>query len=124
MKPHVVLIVLASLLCGSTAFAVSRGECESAYNESSASRSCGSLYKAADVGGKCGIRTYCKTPDGTEVENGKVGVPSNPYGADQMKKDPRGESTTYSNEGLLTYTLDELRQLVNCNGHLKIGSCN
>ena len=124
MKARVTLILLASLLSSATALAVSRGECESAYSESSAFRSCGSLYKAADVGGKCGIRTYCKTPDGREIENGTVGTPTNPYGADQMKKDPRGESTTYSNEGLLTYTLQELRQLVNCNGHLKIGSCN
>lgn len=123
MRIHVTSVMLLPLLCSSMAFAVSRDECQSAFHDSSAYQSCGSLFTAKDVGGKCGIRVYCKAPDGSEVENGTMGAATNPHGDDAWKKDPRGEETSYSTEGLLQFSVSDLKRLVNCNGHLKVGAC-
>jgi hypothetical protein len=65
MRMRIALAILLPLLSSSMAFAVTPDECQSAFRESSAYHSCGSLFKGKDVGGKCGIRVYCKKPDGS-----------------------------------------------------------
>ncbi len=82
------------------------------------------------MNGKCGLYVHCKTPDGKEIQNGDIaGQGSNyesHYGVSREKdphgdRDPRGE-LNYSSRNLL-FSVEEVKKLNNCNGHLKVGPC-
>lgn len=131
-RPQTLVALATALLLASTAsHALSMEECRAAWTASSAYQTCHPLWGADKViGNTCGLYVHCKTPSGTEIQNGEITQGEDSYervyGVTREKdthgdRDPRGELRSSGRD--LLFHVDEVRKLQNCNGKLRVSSC-